>query len=141
MGNSEAMERLARFVDQPCALEVPDDVATWGRAPGKWQAIVFDWASVDPEEREMFITDSLADTFENAADLVPCAVIGPDGLHEIGTTLDSVGQFDAVLFLDVQRAAGGKCPVLLWNTDEPADRLREIAPDVGALELELLDDE
>jgi len=130
---TEALKPLQKVIGKPCALTVPMNIPLWGRGPDDWPAILFDWSKVKAGERKEFITDTLADAFSDATSMTPFAVIGPIGIHDMGTTFDLRGQADGVLFLDLKNAAGGRCPVLFWNTDEPAKKLRKVADDPAEL--------
>jgi hypothetical protein len=138
MDIADALRPLQKFIGKPCALKIPMNIPLWGRSPDDWPAILFDWSKVKAGERKEFIADTLADAFPDAALMTPFAVVGPSGLHDAGTTFELRGQADGILFLDLKNAADGGCPVLFWNTDEPARKLRKVANEPGSLPFQII---
>lgn len=114
-----ALNALARFQPGAHSVDVTNS-ATWGHQPGRIPLYLFDYG--DSEIRQHVVWDYLEGGFEGYEeffrdgrwmrdDLVPFAVVGSDTLNE-GYGL---------LFLDVGRAAGGHCPVVIWATDRVPD--------------------
>ncbi len=59
-------------------------------------------------------------------------LIGPSGLHDIGSTFTLAGQFDGILFFDTEHA------ILLWNTDAPATKVTRVARSAAELSIAII---
>lgn len=128
-------------------LTVPEDESSdWGRE-GEWPLMFFDLGKLGSEQ-VAGLAEVLGEAFLEEGDyfavgdddlpvwkkktLVPFGMMGP-AEFDLDMDFPHHPQIDGVLFLDLRKASGDQCPVLIWGSDESPQDMTKVCASVGDL--------